>query len=133
MLGAGCVTTGKNEPDPKQMSKLARLAAFNGTVIRLLNHPDDMEKFVSVRDTLQKQIDLGEFSPAAFAVTMQMLPINELRSTEAALVIGSVLILWDEYAGQITDLDEIIFIRPVMIAVVDGLTRGIETVQASNR
>lgn len=125
LMSCGCATTGNNQPNPAHMAALAELAAYNGTVIRLLNHPDDAERFVTVAKAIKTQLDAGAFDPIAFTLTLQSLPIKEMQSPEAVLVVGSALVLWDVYGGQVVGLDETTYVKPVMEAVYRGINRGL--------
>jgi hypothetical protein len=123
----GCVTTpdGHNVPDVKLMCSVAQTAAYTGSSIYLLSHPQDRPKFELARNSLQALIAAGTFSAEDLTRALQSLPIKQLEGEKGILIVGTAVSLWDAYGQQLVELDKAqvfeTYILPVAIAIKAGL------------
>ena len=127
VLLCGCATTGQ-APNPTRMANSAEIAAFTGISIDLTHNPEHRIYYYACLQTLTVLVEREQFDPAEFVRTLQKLPIKELKSQDAAIIIGSTILLWDQYAADVVNMDRRVYVKPVMQGVRRGISRALETV-----
>src|SRR5688572_18983311 len=131
-LFTGCATTGDGGMSDGDVALLAqdiRDVAHAGTVYALAENPEWRVNITRVRD--QILIASGDLSdPITFdslISVLQGLPLKELKSSEALLVITGLKITLRR-AGRNVELGNIASIRPIAQALADGISDGLATV-----
>lgn len=123
-LSTGCGTVPKEE-QLRQMTTIAELASYTGARFHLIDNPQDRAFFEASKEALDVMLRDGDYDPGAFALALQGLPVDELKDDKGTLIIGAAVILWDSYSSRVFDLDKEQYIRPVIVAVRNGLARAL--------
>jgi hypothetical protein len=117
--------------DLSRIAPAVKVAAFSGTSIALQEHPEWIKGFNEALGDLK----LIEASPKIDFTTVlavvQRLPVKELKSPEAKLAITGGTMLLAEYSpeiNQITALDKVQEIRPIVTALREGVEQGLATI-----
>lgn len=116
LSAAGCTSLLTED----RINRLSEAAAFNGTYLRLTNHPDDKPRFVLVREDLRRQLNAGIFDPIEFAATLRALNIPELSSTTSILVLTTIIILTDSQGNSI-NLNTATKVKSALSGIVLGM------------
>lgn len=133
--GATNIVT-KSVPDVAQMCTVAKSASYLGLEVwirgippTLPAHPQDLQKCITVRNSLKALIAAGTFSAGDLTSALQSLPINELKGDQGSLIVGEAVILWDQYGQQLASLDKAqvfdTYLLPVAQAILDGLNMAL--------
>lgn len=122
LIAAGCQTTNDN----RNVASAVKTAAFVGTSMALLEHPEWRSHFEQARGDLAlvEQMEAIDFTMVLAIV--HRLPVKELRSPEAALIITGAAIILADYGGEIP-LDQIEQARPVIVALRQGIELGLSS------
>lgn len=120
LLVAGC----KTGPTPQQMASSAQFAAYTGASIDMAKSTNHCASYAAVTKQLDRLDATSDYDPAHFAFALQSLPIKELKDPRAKIIIGSVIILWDAYAGQITLSNQVQYVKPVLQGTDLGLKQA---------
>lgn len=119
----GCAT---NQADGQRVQTAAKLAAYVGTAEYLRGHPETRPAFVLAAQQLavlesQEHIDL-----ATLMAVVNQLPVKELKSERATLIVTAATILLSDYAGSlpVEQLDEL---KPLAKAIREGINLGLGT------
>lgn len=124
IIGAtGCAT---GVATTKNIATVAKIAAYEGSKYEIKQDPGSRRYFVAGRDALRGLLSSTNYNPIAFKAALQTLPIKELKSSEATLLLDAAVTLWEPYASRLTALDSEEKVKPVMEAVEVGLTMAIE-------
>jgi predicted small secreted protein len=116
MLATGCQTPAGG----RDISGAIRAAAFTGTALALRDHPEWRKGF--------EEAEVIDF-PLVLAI-VQRLPVSELRSSDAAIIITGATILLSDFNSSIP-LDQIEKLRPVVSALRQGITLVVGTSPSS--
>lgn len=127
----GCSTTSTG-PNVGIMQAAAKSAVFEGTTIWLNGlgtllppHPADRDKFVIARDSLAALIAAGTFDQTNLTTILKGLPISQFQGTAGTLIVGEIVILWDQYGQQLLALDKSkvfnVYVLPVAQSILEGL------------
>ena len=121
---AGCKTT--NQTTQQRVITAAKLAAYVGTAEYVLQHPDSKPKFVLAANQLtviaaQDHVDL-----VALLAIVNQLPVKELKSDQARIIITVSTLLLSDYAGSLP-VDKLDNLKPVAKAIADGINLGLGT------
>lgn len=108
-----------------RMATLAELAAFTGASIDLADNPAHRPYFEASRAALDGLVRSENYDPTAFAAALSGLPVKELKGEKGSLVVGAAVILWEEYAAEVVNLDRSTYVKPVIAAVAKGLARAL--------
>lgn len=128
-LFGGCASVpadGSAPRDTKRLEAIAKLAAFDGTVIYLKKHPESRATFELAHAELTKFVDDngGQLSLGALLNVMDELPVKQLQGEYGAVIVGSAIILFDEFVGDKVEVDSA-QLRPVAVAIRDGIGMGL--------
>jgi hypothetical protein len=123
LCGQGCATFG--DPGTSQrLASAAKVAAYVGTVEYLRAHPETRPAFELARDTL-KTIEASEHVDlATLLAVVNQLPIKELKSERATLIVTSATILITDFAGTLP-VDRLDELKPVASAIRQGIDLGL--------
>lgn len=120
-LAIGCQTSPTGERD---IAPAIKTAAYIGTAYALADHPEWRTGFTEAATDLAliEQMDAIDF--AMVLAIVHRLPVKELRSSKAAILITSATILLSDYGGSLP-LDQLDKIRPVVKAMREGIELGL--------
>ncbi len=133
-LSCGCQSfqppaTGGPSPGAVTISLLAGIAADIGTHATLQAQPQYRPAFVAAEIALTALIDARDFDPAKFAAELQHLPVDALNANfgtnSPALYVSSAVVIWNGVTQLATRIDQGEVVRTTMIAVRDGIARGL--------
>lgn len=122
MVFTGCATVGNgNVSTVDKMIPIAKTAAYVGTFYAMKEHPEWRPSF----ETAVAELKFLEAQEKIEFVTLisivNRLPIKELQSDEAALIVGTATILLSEYGGMAVPLEQVKDLHPVVTAIRDGI------------
>ena len=122
MLGAsGCTT---HPPAASRAQSAARLAAYVGTADYLFTHPEARPAFVAASVAL-RQIETAEsLDLPALLVVVQKLPVQELKSDRAILIVTAATLLLADYTGALP-VEQWNDLRPLARAIREGIELGL--------
>lgn len=118
LLMLGCQTANFE----RNMTATIKYAAFTGTAISLDEHPEWRSQFNEVRMNLEviEQQSIIDFT-LVMAIVYR-LPIKELKSSEARIIITAATMLLQDFGGSVDLSTE--KIKPVVTALKDGIALG---------
>jgi hypothetical protein len=122
----GCRTAPPQQAT-QRMAAIAELAAYTGAGLDLVDHPQRRIYYEASVAALDGMLKDRNYSPAAFAAALQKLPVRELRGEKGALIVGAAVLLWDQYAAEIVNLDQEQTVKPVVVSVRNGLARALDS------
>lgn len=120
LLFAGCA----NVPANQRIATLSKVAAYDGTYLYLKDHPAARPAFLQA----VSELEALEAEPVINVTTLLgivgRLPVKELHSEAATLIIGSTTLVLSDY---VTDLpvEQLENIRPIIKAIKDGIKLGL--------
>lgn len=120
-LMVGCQTS----PDGSHgIATTVKTAAYVGTSLYLTDHPDARVEFERAAYELE-QVERAEVIdfPTILAI-VNRLPVKELKSDEARIIITGATIILADYAGQLR-LDQMEQLRPIARALKEGIALGL--------
>lgn len=125
LFAPGCASTLKGKAD--QLSPLVESASYVGAAFDLLSHPERRPTYEAVYAELDALVKGGRFDLLQFKAVLAKLPIKELRDSKTTLLIDTSIILFDNYTGQLSNLEgfKAEFLLPIASKVRDGLGRAI--------
>lgn len=120
---AGCATP-TNPDTVAKIASAAKIAAYVGTKEYLGQHPEKKSDFLIARDALlvietSEHVDL-----AALLKIVNQLPVKELKSPDAVLIITASTILLTDYTKQLP-VDQLDNLKPVAAAIREGIDLGL--------
>lgn len=122
LLFAGCATT----PQDRMTTPVSvvKIATFNGTYLALRENPHLRDQFREVAN----QLRVLELQPHIDAVDViqliQTLPVKELQTDTAQVMIANASLLIGEFGGNTMDVSAEPM-RPFVIALREGIERRI--------
>ena len=123
VLAGGCSTL---QNGGKSVVPAVKTATYVGTFYALKEHPEWRPGFELARRELGM---LGEAQTIDFTTVLSIvnrLPVEELKSPEATLIITGATILLTEYSGDIIPLDRVEDVRPIVKALYEGVALGLQ-------
>lgn len=135
LLFAGCVTnstTNKleiSESRVRQVALVAELAAFNGTTIYLMDHPEKATIFHKVYADLTLLLDEETPSLEKFRLIVKSLPVKELQSEKGQLIVDNAVILISAYNQDVIGLDQLEQakkLKPLISGLQSGLGKALK-------
>lgn len=121
LLLVGCATT----PTQKQrIETAAKIAAFVGTREFLLEHPESRTGFETARDELLFLETQETLDWVTLLAVVQRLPVKELKSPQAQLIISAGIILLSDYGGSLPT-DKISELKPLAKSIREGIELGL--------
>jgi hypothetical protein len=120
MLATGCASIGRNS----SLVTSVKVAAYTGTAVGLADHPEWRRGFEEAHADLAL-IEQAEVIDFVFVLAVvQRLPVKELKSDKAAILITAATILLSDYGGSLP-LDRLEELRPVVKAMREGIGLGL--------
>jgi hypothetical protein len=137
----GCTTTstGQNVLDTNAVSKLAPAlqTAVAGAVVYGYTRDHNSVKYIDVLKTaLQEFLLSGDLNPSALTAKIYALPVKELKSPEAQLIITPILAAYKAFGEQyvLAGINQQegwkILIRALVTGIDDGLA-GVRQIQSN--
>ncbi len=129
ILFAGCATKVSNsqidESRVRQVALVAELAAYNGTKIYLIDHPDKRKVFENVHANLNTLLAEDQIALDKFLTIVRTLPIKELQSEKGQLIVDNAVILFTAYSQDVIKLDQLEQVKKLK-PLVESVKNGIE-------
>lgn len=136
LIAPGCTTTstGKKQIDPVTAEKLAPILSGSvaGAVVYAYNKNAKTEAIVDVIHTALNEFLLTtNMSPAALQAKLYNLPVPELKTPEAQMIIAPLLAIYKGFADtQVKDkVAQDAGLKLLIQAMVDGLNQGLEGIK----
>lgn len=120
----GCATTpGGTEPrvTVEDITPAIKTAAFVGTFYTLRENPDWREGFVTAATDLKILENAEQLDFALILAIVARLPVDELKSDDAALAITAATILLSGYQNKLIELDKFQNVKPIARAIREGI------------
>lgn len=117
----GCATA---PTAPQRVASAAKIAAYVGTSELLLAHPEMRLKFEIARDTLRVIEESDTVDLATLLAVVNRLPVKELKSERAMIVVTSATILIADYGGALP-VEQLGNLKPVARAIREGIELGL--------
>lgn len=124
-LFAGCTTVGA--PDIERISRAVQEAARIGTQEAVRDHPEWIPYFVTTRDSLNILAASDKLTVASLLEAISKLPVSELSSDTARLIIAGAVLTVSIAGWSDIEIVQTEQIRPVVIALSDGINAGLTT------
>lgn len=122
LIPTGCATTPENVT---RVASASKIAAYVGTAAALQQKPAWRPGFVTAVAEL-KALEASEtIDFVTLLAIVNRLPIKELKSPEAVLIISGATLVLQEYGGQLVDIGQIEKIRPIVTAIRQGVELGL--------
>ncbi len=121
---AGCAVL-KNPTTQQRVATAAKVAAYVGGTEYLRMHPETRPAFVIARDELKVLETSDTIDFAVLLAIVNQLPVKELKSPRATLIIGAATILLTDYAGSLP-ADQSDQLKTVAKALREGLDLALE-------
>jgi hypothetical protein len=121
-LAQGCAhaPAGETTPDITRIETGAKAAAYFGTALYLLKHPESVQHFRHASAALDTLLSEGPVDPVKLHAVASQLPIKRLNSPEAVIIVQAAMLLLasTEYSIEIKDYE-------VAEAAAKGIRNGI--------
>lgn len=122
LLFTGCATT--PVATAKRIQSAAKVAAYVGTWEFIHQKPEARAAFQTAHDELvflesQETIDL-----VTLLAIVHRLPVKELKSPQAQLIIGASMLLLSDYAGSLP-VGDMATLKPLVSAIREGIALGL--------
>lgn len=96
-------------------------AAKNGTLIALIEHPEWRPKFESVHAQLGDLIAGGQIESGQISALLNLLPIKELKSPVAQILISEAELRFQYYVGNQTNIEQLAALNEAAKAIHKGM------------
>lgn len=106
----------------ERIGAVAELAAYTGTALRLVDHPEDRAKFQAAADALAG-VTAGD--TAALQRVLASLPVKELKGEKGAIIVGAAILLYETELKRLTQIDQASAVAVVSKKVRDGIARAL--------
>jgi hypothetical protein len=117
----GCASMSQSQKSRLQTA--ATLAAYVGTVETLRAHPEYRIGFETAVIEL-KALEEGKIDTIKLMEIVNRLPVKELKSERATMIIGVATILLQDQLGT-TPIEKLDDLKPVVAAIRAGIERGL--------
>lgn len=125
----GCAFLKANPTVTQRLATATKLAMFVGTKEYLRQHPGERQKFVDVMNSITLLESSSVIDGVTVAAVLDQLPIKELKSERAQLLISATTIALSDSLGNIPVSDEA---RLFLTAAREGLELGLSIRTASS-
>lgn len=132
LAGSGCITTesGKRVLDEQKISQLAPALTTTvaGAVVYAYSKNENSVKYIAViKMALGDFLLEGDLQPTSLQAKIYGLPIKELKTAEAQLIITPILAAYKAYAEQYIQagIQENTGLRLLLKAILDGIDSGL--------
>jgi uncharacterized protein YceK len=122
-LFTGCQST----PTSRDYSPAIKTAAYVGTFYALKEHPEWRPSFELAAVELNTLASADQIDIATIMAIVTRLPVDQLQSDEAVVIITSATLLLAEYGGggRPIPLEQLQSLKPVAVALRDGINLGL--------
>ncbi len=124
LLFTGCATTSPTAV--QRVATATKIAAYLGTAEYVRLHPETRELFVLAANELDRLAKAESYDWVDVMAVVHRLPVKELQSPQARLVISVATIFLEEYGAAPVSLDRMTEWRPVVVALRDGIRLGLD-------
>jgi hypothetical protein len=127
-LHTGCAlfsSSATTDQKARDVQNLAYAAASLGTQSALLQNASWRPQFVSAYESLNTLVNSKVITGALLRQVLASLPVKELKSPQARLIIESATTLFDATAGTSIDLDKSVYLLAAATGIRDGLKVGL--------
>lgn len=101
---------------------IAELAAYTGTALRIVDHPEDRAKFQAASDALAAATT-GD--SVALQRILATLPVKELKGEKGAIIIGAAILLYETELKRLTAVDQASLVGTVSLKIRAGIARAL--------
>lgn len=122
LTGSGCSTL--SPTDIQRISAATKVAAYVGTSTALRQHPEWKDAFAIASDNLKVLETADTLDVAQILAIIQRLPIKELKSDTAAIIITSATILITEFNVSTIPLERVKQLQPIVKSIRQGIDLG---------
>lgn len=129
ILLSGCATFGNLTPEQK-VERLSYAAASIGVQTTLLAKPEHRPLIEKVYSELTLFSDSGVITGAKLREILAQLPIKELKSPTAVLLIGNATVLYDTFVGDAINVENNVYVKAATEGIREGMKAGLEAVPA---
>jgi outer membrane PBP1 activator LpoA protein len=119
----GCALL-NNPTSAQRVQSAAKVASYVGTSEYLRTHPETRPAFEMARDSLWQLENSDTIDMALVLAIVNQLPIKELKSERATILITAATILISDYAGTIP-AEEVNKLQPLVKAIREGIELGL--------
>lgn len=131
ILFTGCATTrtlpdGSVVREHRNIAPAVKTAAYIGTFYALKEHPEWRDGFELAATELAALEMADTLDIASLVAIVHRLPVDELKSAEASVIIAGATILLSEYGGDVIPLDRIKELQPIARALREGIELGLQ-------
>jgi hypothetical protein len=122
ITGAGCALLSGSATAEQKLSdvrNLSRAAASIGTQEAVLQNPMWLPRFILAKDQLARLVASKTVTGALLRDVIASLPVRELKSDRAVIIIRQVTLLFDASGSQI-DIEK----QPYVLAAAEGILAG---------
>ena len=123
MLIAGCATTTQDKLS--RVQNLSYAAASLGTQIALIQNPAYRPAFELAYSNLDMLVRTKEVTGAALRMVLASLPVKELKSDKARIMIEDATFLFDMTVGTKLNIEAQPFVLAAATGIRDGLRVGL--------
>jgi hypothetical protein len=117
----GCAST---KPQTRaRLVTVAQLAAFDGTKLTLIHHPEYRAGFELAAQEL-RTMEEGNIDALLLVEIINRLPVKELRGQTGALIVENASIILTSEIGA-TPLEKLNDLKPYVSAIRQGIERGL--------
>lgn len=114
----GCATPPHGDRD---IAPIVKTAAYVGTHYALVKHPEWKQDFELAANELRGLENSETIDFVTILAIINRLPIKELKSDNAAIVVTSATILLSEYGGRIVPVEQVAKAKPIAAAIRQGI------------
>lgn len=132
VLASGCATTKEGQPPATPRDSAATVGAiaesvtYSAVAWDLADNPQRRTNYAHAAQMLKALLLLPEISPAGLHQVLSTLPIRELRSDKARILIGNAEIVYQTVLRQQTPITLPAYVRTVAERTLAGLDRALE-------
>jgi hypothetical protein len=129
VLVTGCQTKfGQSFSDSQSLAiKSVKMASNTGTILALAEHPEWRPHFETAHASIGVLLSEKSISFAQLRIIMEALPIDELKSEEAKIIISNAELLFGDYLKELTPIDSVAAAPIVAQAIYDGLGNALRS------
>lgn len=114
-----------NNPTTMQRAATAaKVAAYVGCYEHLQQHPEAREAWVAARDALFQLEAAETVDLVTLVAVLNHLPVKELKSPRAQMVVTAATLLLTDYLGTIP-ADQLDKLKPIARAIKEGVDLGL--------
>ncbi len=126
LILSGCVA---GRPQPIALAAITE-AAMVGSAVALNDSPELRPAFQTAHDDLGALLATGSLNAAQLTKILNELPIKELQGSNARIIIGATLVLFDSYIQTATDINKVAAVKDVAQALYSGLDAALTATPA---